>query len=206
MKKKYKLFLKNYDIIHKHYEYLVNLTKNHIFVGSTNEWIIDNFYLIVETRNNLKKSYKGCQKFKYAKANNVDMYEIIENIFQENNYDINYKVLVTSLNDYQEKNNCYFTYQNIELIPSIIGMVIIDKLSKVCVIRRKKQEEKQKVRDLMKKIEERRQNGEQINLKDYITIDEEIIKNEHYLDKLNSELQEYGALANEVFKELNELL
>ena len=45
MKKKYKLFLKNYDIIHKHYEYLVNLTKNHIFVGSTNEWIIDNFYL-----------------------------------------------------------------------------------------------------------------------------------------------------------------
>ena len=206
MKKKYKLFLKNYDIIHKHYEYLVNLTKNHIFVGSTNEWIIDNFYLIVETRNNLKKSYKGCQKFKHAKTNNVDMYEIIENIFKENNYDINYKVLVTSLNDYQEKKNCYFTYQNIELIPSIIGMVIIDKLSEVCVIRRKKQEEKQKVRDLMKKIETRRQNGEQINLKDYITIDEEIINNEHYLEQLNSELQEYGALANEVFKELNELL
>ena len=71
MKKKYKLFLKNYDIIHKHYEYLVNLTKNHIFVGSTNEWIIDNFYLIVETRNNLKKSYKGCKNFKHAKTNNV---------------------------------------------------------------------------------------------------------------------------------------
>jgi len=206
MKKKYKLFLKNYDIIQKHYEYLVNLTKNHIFVGSTNEWIIDNFYLIVETRNNLKKSYRECNKFKYAKTNKVDMYDVIMNIFEEHNYDVNYKLLVTSLNNYQEKNNYYFTYQNIEVIPSMIGMVVVDKLTKVCIIRRKKQEEKQKVRDLVKKIEEHRQNGEKINLQDYITIDEEILNNEHYLEQLNSELQEYGALANNVFKELNEML
>ena len=206
MKKLYKLFLKNYDIIQKHYEYLVELTKNHTFVGSTNEWIIDNFYLIVETKNNLKKFYKECHKFKHAKTNNVDMYEIIENIFKEHNYDVNYEILVTSLNNYQTKNNCYFTYLNIEVIPSIVGMVIIDKLSQVCVVRRQKQEEKQKVRDLMKKIEQHRKKGEKVDLRDYITIDEEIINNEHYLEQLNSELQEYGSLANEIFKDLNEML
>ena len=206
MKKLYKLFLKNYDIIQKHYEYLVELTKNHTFVGSTNEWIIDNFYLIVETKNNLKKFYKECHKFKHAKTNNVDMYEIIENIFKEHNYDVNYEILVTSLNNYQTKYNCYFTYLNIEVIPSIVGMVIIDKLSQVCVVRRQKQEEKQKVRDLVKKIEQHRKKGEKIDLRDYITIDEEIINNEHYLEQLNSELQEYGSLANEIFKDLNEML
>lgn len=206
MKKIYKLFLKNYDVINKHYEYLVNLTKNHIFVGSTNEWIIDNFYLIVETKNNLKKSYKNSNKFKHAKTNNVNMYDIIENIFIDNNYDVSYRSLVRSLNNYQNKNNCYFTYQNINVIPSMIGIVIIKKLSELCVIKRKQQEEKQKVRNLMKKIENHRQNGEKVNLKDYITIDETIINNEYYLEQLNSELHEYGALANEIFKELNEML
>lgn len=206
MKKIYKLFLKNYDVIHNHYEYLVNLTKNHIFVGITNEWIIDNFYLIVETRNNLKKSYKSSNKFKHARTNNIDMYKIIENIFVEHNYDVNYKVLVRALNNYQTKNNCYFTYQNITVIPSMIGMVIINKLSELCIIKRKKQEEKQKVRNLMNKIDQLRQNDEEIDLKNYIKINDEIIKNEYYLEQLNSELQEYGNLANEVFKELNEIL
>ena len=85
-------------------------------------------------------------------------------------------------------------------------MIIIDKLSQICIVRRKKQEEKQKARDLMKNIEIKRQNGENVNLKDYIIIDEEIINNEHYLEQLNSELQEYGALANDIFEELNEML
>jgi len=206
MKKKYKLFLKNYDKIVKHYEYLVNLTKNHIFVGSTNEWIIDNFYLIVEIKNNLKQSYKDTKKFKFAKNNYLDMYKIIENIFIKHNYDVNYKILVTSLNDYQNKNKCYFNYQSIEVIPSMVAMVLIDKLSELCTIKRKEQEEKQKVRDLMKLIDYKRQNGENINLKDYIIIDDSLVENEYYLEQLNSELQEYGSLANEIFKELNEIL
>ena len=37
MKEKYKRFLKNINIISEHYNYLVNLTKNSIFVGATNE-------------------------------------------------------------------------------------------------------------------------------------------------------------------------
>ena len=115
MKKKYKLFQKHYEIIEKHYEYLVNLTKNHTFVGTTNEWIIDNFYLIVETKNNLKRSYKNSKKFKYANVNNVDMYKIIENIFIEHNYDVNYKILVKDLNNYQTKNDEYSTEKYIKM-------------------------------------------------------------------------------------------
>lgn len=206
MKKKYKLFQKNYDIVEKHYEYLVNLTKNHIFVGATNEWIIDNFYLIVETKNNLKRSYKNSKKFKYASSNNIDMYKIIEDIFITHNYDVNYSILVKELNSYQNKNNCYFNYHNINVIPSIVGMVVVKKLSELCILKRQKQEEKQKVRDIMKKIDAHRQNGEKIDLTKYITIDENIIKNESYLEQLNSELQQYGELANSIFKELNEML
>ena len=206
MKKKYKLFQKHYDIIDKHYEYLVNLTKNHIFVGTTNEWIIDNFYLIVETKNNLKRSYKDSKKFKYAKTEKIDMYKIIEDIFVEHNYDVNYRTLVKELNNYQNKNEVYFDYQNINVIPSMVGMVIVKRLSELCLVKRKKQEEKQRIRDMMKNIENKHAKGEEINLKDYITINETIISNENYLEQLNSELQEYGVLANDIFKELNEEL
>ena len=206
MRKKYKLFQKHYDIIEKHYEYLVNLTKNHIFVGTTNEWIIDNFYLIVETKNNLKRTYKDSKKFKFAKTEKVDMYKVIEEIFVNHNYDVNYQTLVRELNSYQNKNDIFFNYQNINVIPSMIGMVIVKRLSELCLVKRKKQEEKQRIRDMMKNIENHRAKGEDINLKDYITINDTIINNENYLEQLNSELQEYGVLANDVFKELNEEL
>ena len=206
MKRKYRLFKKHYEIISKHYEYLVNLTKNHIFVGTTNEWIIDNFYLIVETKNNLKRAYKETKKFKYAKGDNFDMYKIVEDIFVSHNYDVNYRTLMRELNKYQDENNYYFNYKNIDIIPSMVAMVIIKRLSELCIIKRKKQEEKQKVRDLMKVINHHRENGEKIDLRDYITIDESIINNESYLEELNSELQEYGQLANEIFKDLNDIL
>ena len=112
MKRKYRLFKKHYEIISKHYEYLVNLTKNHIFVGTTNEWIIDNFYLIVETKNNLKRAYKETKKFKYAKGDNFDMYKIVEDIFVSHNYDVNYRTLMRELNKYQDENNYYFNYKS----------------------------------------------------------------------------------------------
>ena len=205
MRGKYIEFLKNCKIITEHYEYLVNLTKNHIFVGATNEWIIDNFYLIVETKNNLKRNYKTNKNLKHSMTN-VNMFEIMTEIFEKNNYDMSYKSLVRELNAYQLKNGVYLTYRNLETIPSVIGMIVIDRIKKLCVAKRDEQDEKQKVRDLIKEINERRENGEKIDLKDYIQIDESIISNRYYLGQLNSELQEYGDLANEVFKDLNELL
>ena len=206
MRNKYTEFLKNCKVISDHYEYLINLTKNHIFVGATNEWVIDNFYLVVETKNNLKLNYKGNKKLKYAVTNGVNMFDVITEIFEKNNYDISYKSLVRELNSYQLKNGVYFTYRNIETIPSVISMIVIDRIKKLCVAKREEQNEKQKVRDLIKEINNRRENGEKIDLKDYIHIDESVINNRYYLGQLNSELQEYGDLANEVFMELNELL
>ena len=201
----YNQFLRNFKIISDHYEYLVNLTKNHIFVGTTNEWIIDNYYLVAETKNNLKRVYKSTKKFKYANYN-VDMYEILEKIFVKHNYDVSYKLLIRELNTYQTREGVYLTYQNIELIPSIISMLVIDRIAKLCIAKRDEQEEKQKVRDLISKIDEKIANGKKVDLRDYINIDETVLNNRYYLGQLNSELQTYGSLANDVFKELNEIL
>jgi len=39
---RYKTFLTNCNIIEKYYQYLIKLTSDNNYVGSTNEWIIDN--------------------------------------------------------------------------------------------------------------------------------------------------------------------
>ena len=38
----------DFKYITKFYNKLVNLTKNHLFIGITNEWIVDNYYILVE--------------------------------------------------------------------------------------------------------------------------------------------------------------
>ena len=59
MNKIYSKFIDNCKSIENYYEKLVSLTKNHNFVGSTNEWIIDNFYMVVEQRNAIKRLFKN---------------------------------------------------------------------------------------------------------------------------------------------------
>ena len=50
MNKIIKKFLKNFESINNYYNYLVDKTKNKEYVGITNEWLIDNYYLIIENK------------------------------------------------------------------------------------------------------------------------------------------------------------
>ena len=53
MGKMIKKFFNDFEVINKYYNYLVTQTKNKEFVGITNEWLIDNFYLLVEHKTNI---------------------------------------------------------------------------------------------------------------------------------------------------------
>ena len=46
-----KKFFSDFEDITEYYNYLVNKTKNHQHVDITNEWLIDNYYLVVEHKN-----------------------------------------------------------------------------------------------------------------------------------------------------------
>ena len=61
MKRYRKNFNKNMKTLSSYYAYLTQLTKNHCYIGTTNEWIIDNYYLIVEQ----KKTTKNCSKWAF---------------------------------------------------------------------------------------------------------------------------------------------
>ena len=50
-----KKFLSEYNEIEQYYEFLVQKTKRHEYVGIVNEWLIDNFYILVEHKNSIIK-------------------------------------------------------------------------------------------------------------------------------------------------------
>ena len=62
MAKLIKNYLNNFGDITEYYNFLVNKTKNHEYVDITNEWLIDNYYLLAEHKNIVTTNMKQIKK------------------------------------------------------------------------------------------------------------------------------------------------
>ena len=97
-----KKFKNNFEDITEYYNYLVAKTKNHEQVDITNEWLIDNYYLLAEHKNNIY-SQKGSLK-KNLKTLEENYY-FLKAIANKKNYDINFKYLTDELKNYKKDNH-----------------------------------------------------------------------------------------------------
>ncbi len=206
MNKIYSKFIEDCKNIESYYQNLVDLTKNHNYVGSTNEWIIDNYFLVVENRNAIKKIFKEKKNIKTTLEINEAMYGILVDILKKHNFNLNKDLFIKELNHYQNKNNTYFSYGTINVIPVLLTMILIDELNRLCIKREEKQVDILKARDLIRTIETDKANGIEIDLKDYIDIDNYLLTNPVYLYNLNASLRELGESSNAFFEELNTFL
>ena len=206
MNKIYSKFLDDCNNIENYYEKLVELTKNHNFVGSTNEWIIDNFYLVVEQRNSLKRIFKNKKNIKEMLSINEDMHSVLCKIFKTHNYSLDKAMLIRELNNYQNKNNVYFSYNTISVVPILISMILIDELNKLCIKREEKLDDLKKVNDIVAKIDKDRLENPDIDFSNYIKIDEYILDHPYYLYNLNANLKEFGESSNDIFEKLTKYL
>ena len=57
-----KKFKNNFKDITEYYNYLVAKTKKHEQVDITNEWLIDNYYILAEHKNNIYSQKKALKK------------------------------------------------------------------------------------------------------------------------------------------------
>ena len=206
MNKIYSKFLDNCKNIENYYEKLVTLTKNHNFVGSTNEWIIDNFYMVVEQRNVIKRLFKNKKNMKEMLSENENVYNVLKNIFSSHNYNLDKAMIIKEINLYQNKSNIYFSYNSISVIPTFISMILVDELNSLCKKRAQKLDDLKKVNDLISKIDNDRMNNPEIDLADYVKIDNYLIKHPYYLYNLNANLKEFGEFSNDIFVKLNRYL
>ena len=124
-----KKFLSNFESISSYYNYLVEKTKKKEYVGITNEWLIDNFYLLVEHKSNIIHNKKELSK----RLKNFDIvYSVVKNIVLENNYNISFDILTSSLRNYQRQNKIYFSYDEISIIKEILLFIYTERLSLLC--------------------------------------------------------------------------
>ena len=122
MNKFIKKFLDNFGNISDYYNYLVDKTKQKEYVGITNEWLIDNFYLLVEHKSNLVHDKKEISK----RLKNIDtVYNAVKSIVLENNYNINFEDLTSSLRQYQRQHKIYFSYKEIKSIKEILFIKLL---------------------------------------------------------------------------------
>ena len=94
MAKVIKKFLNNFGDITEYYNFLVKKTKEHEYVDITNEWLIDNYYILAEHKNNIMNSKKKIKKDAKIIIKN---YQIIKNIVSKKNYNISFKYLIEEL-------------------------------------------------------------------------------------------------------------
>ena len=194
-----KKFLNNFKEINEYYNFLVNKTKKFEYVGIINEWVIDNFYLLVEHKNNVKFDIHNIKKHK--KEINK-MYPIIKDIASKYNYNISFKILCNELNDYQKNNtNDYFNYRDLEVVITTLVFVYTEKLNNICFQEFNKLIDKENISTVIKN-----KDADEITISDFIDSDFTFGNNNYYIFELNNQFRDLGNNCNRLFKELNELL
>lgn len=203
---RYKNFLENCKLIEKYYNYLIFLTNNHNFVGQTNEWIIDNYYIVVEIKETIRKKLKENKKMNEIVNQSNDFFVTLNKMCYCNNFNVKYEDIIRVSNYYQDKEEKYLSYDVLEVIPIELFFIIIERLSKLCCDKKQSQESKQKVRNLVSNLEEKIKAGDEVNLKDYLTFDKEIGEYPEVIEQLNDSLKELGNASNSLFIQLNTML
>lgn len=193
-----KKFLTDFEDINEYYNFLVEKTKKLEYVGITNEWLIDNFYLLVEHKTNIIHDKK--QILKQIK-NAESIYFCIKEIVVANNYNISFQLLTTELNKYQKETKKYLSYKEIECINEVLLFLYVERLNALCKEEYRKLLDKETVSRIIKEREDK-----EIELSNFIKDDFSIESHKDYVFELNYQLKELGAKSNKIFKELNELL
>ncbi len=200
MEKFLKKFIDNFDDITEYYNYLVDLTKKFEYVGISNEWLIDNYYLLVEQKNIIMLDKKINNK-KTAKHENV--YYLINEIVSKYNYNINVNSLIKELNKYQKETRNYLSYDEFEVIPLMLIFIYAEKLNQTCKIEYSRLLDKKEVEKIIK---DKQDNSKEIQISDFVDLNNSINNRTNYIFEINNQLKEFGVRSNQAFRELNLIL
>ncbi len=194
----YKKFIKDFNDINEYYNYLVNKTKKKEYVGITNEWLIDNFYLLVEHKQAIvldrKKINKGLKNISH-------IYPVLKEIVIKHNFNISFKILVEEIKKYQKDNDTYFTYRQLNCIKPALIFMYTDRLNSLCLSEYSKLVDKENITDIIKS-----KNKDTIELSDFIGSDYISSNGNYYVYELNSRFNDLGERSTTLFKGLNEFL
>ena len=132
MKSTYKIFKESLKTITDYYLKLVEETKSQRLVGSTNEWILDNYYMISEQEKVLKIDLQS-KSFKKLEGERMKQLEsILREYLTRSHFQVDKGLLFNYLHQVQENRKDYFSYPEVCALLPLMKCVLLKELADLC--------------------------------------------------------------------------
>ena len=132
MKNMYNTFKESVKEITHYYLLLVDETKSQRLVGSTNEWVLDNFYMISEQEKVLKVDLKS-RDFRRLEGKRLQqLSEAIYDCLSRSHFQIDKGLLFRFMAQLQSKQKDYLTYPEVCAMLPMVKTLLIKELANLC--------------------------------------------------------------------------
>ena len=132
MKNTYKAFKESIKTITEYYLLLVEETKSQRLVGSTNEWVLDNYYMISEQEKLLKVDLLS-KDFRKLEGQPIQRLEqVLRGFLSHYHYQVDKEVFFNYLKQAQEQDKYYFSYPEVCALIPLMKCIILKELANLC--------------------------------------------------------------------------
>ncbi len=130
----YKVFRTSVKEITRYYMLLVGETKSQRLVGSTNEWVLDNYYMISEQEKVLKEELRGLRhgEWKLDKGRVEVLWRLLEGFLRKSHYLVDKTVLFRYMTQVQQRQKDYLDYPEVTSLLPLMKTVLISELATLC--------------------------------------------------------------------------
>lgn len=134
MKKTYNIFRKSVKEITRYYMLLVEETKSQRLVGSTNEWVLDNYYMISEQEKVMKVELKGVEKgeWRVEKGRIQVLWDLLEKYLRRCHFQVDKALLFRYLTQVQQRQKDYLSYPEVTALLPLTKTVLLNELAGLC--------------------------------------------------------------------------
>ncbi len=134
MKSTYKVFKDNIKTITEYYLLLVEETKYGKLVGSTNEWLLDNYYMISEQEKLLSGELRGLEKGSMrVDHKRVELIrDLLTAYLKRCHHQIDKSLMFRYLSQVQVKQNDYLNYCEVCALLPMLKAILISELAALC--------------------------------------------------------------------------
>lgn len=134
MKSVYKIFRQSIKDVTKYYMLLVEETRSERLVGSTNEWVLDNYYMISEQEKVLKNELKGVESGRWkVEDRRVEMlWDLLEGYLKKCHHQIDKALMFRYLAQVQQRQKDYLSYPEVTALLPLVKTILISELAELC--------------------------------------------------------------------------
>ena len=132
MRNVYRIFCSNVKEVTDYYLLLVEETRHERLVGSTNEWVLDNYYLISEQEKVMRVDLRSREFRRIAPARMTMLQQILHNYLSHCYHQLDKGLLFRYLNQVQLRSKDYLSYPEVCALPVLIKHILIGELADLC--------------------------------------------------------------------------